>query len=156
MAALPLDTPLKDLSFVAFDTETTGLLPAQERIVEVSAVKFRLGTDEVEEFDELVDPGRRRAGGGATLRRDLDHGLPKLSDVVRPPRNLADRRLGLGRNGTPSAGSLLTGSLRSGSLSAGTIGAGRLAAGLRRARARTKSCQHQGSANPTGNQRDDS
>lgn len=45
-----------EITFVAFDFETTGLHPATDRIIELGAVKYRdrevLGT-----FDMLVDPG---------------------------------------------------------------------------------------------------
>lgn len=47
---------VSDITFVAFDFETTGLHPATDRIIELGAVKFRdrgvLGT-----FDMLVNPG---------------------------------------------------------------------------------------------------
>ena len=33
---------LTDITFVAFDTETTGLQPIVHRLVEVGAVRFRL------------------------------------------------------------------------------------------------------------------
>jgi DNA polymerase III epsilon subunit family exonuclease len=42
---------------VAFDTETTGLIPVQERVIELSAVKFTLDSSDYESFDELIDPG---------------------------------------------------------------------------------------------------
>ena len=45
-------------TFVAFDTETTGLWAASNRIVEIAAVKFRLGETVTESFQELVNPGR--------------------------------------------------------------------------------------------------
>ena len=47
---------VSDITFVAFDFETTGLHPATDRIIELGAVKFQdravLGT-----FDMLVNPG---------------------------------------------------------------------------------------------------
>ena len=45
-----------DITFVAFDFETTGLHPATDRIIEVGAVKFR-GPEILGTFDALVDPG---------------------------------------------------------------------------------------------------
>lgn len=53
------DTALKDLSFVVFDTETTGLDPASDAIVQIGAVRV-LGGRIVpgERFETLVDPGR--------------------------------------------------------------------------------------------------
>ena len=42
--------------FVAFDTETTGLIAGVDRIVEVAAVVFRAGTV-LDEHEQLIDPG---------------------------------------------------------------------------------------------------
>jgi DNA polymerase-3 subunit epsilon len=53
------DCPLSDLDCVVFDTETTGLVPHQDEIVQIGAVRVlhgRLIASEV--FDLLVDPGR--------------------------------------------------------------------------------------------------
>ncbi len=55
----PLPEYLTGATFVAFDTETTGLFAATNRVVEIGAVRFRLGQTEVEVFQELVNPGRR-------------------------------------------------------------------------------------------------
>ncbi|HZI94378.1 MAG TPA: exonuclease domain-containing protein [Patescibacteria group bacterium] len=43
--------------FVAFDTETTGLSPIGDRIVEIAAVAFRRDGSELDVFEQLVDPG---------------------------------------------------------------------------------------------------
>ena len=43
-------------SFVVFDTETTGLQPWRDRIIEIGAVRFRDG-EPAETFHSLVDPG---------------------------------------------------------------------------------------------------
>lgn len=45
-------------TFVAFDTETTGLWAISNKLVEIAAVKFRLTTPEFEEFQTLINPGR--------------------------------------------------------------------------------------------------
>ena len=44
-------------TFVVFDTETTGVVPATDRIIEIAAVKLR-GGQVVERFASLVHPGR--------------------------------------------------------------------------------------------------
>jgi len=50
-------TPLSNVIFVAFDTETTGLSPTKDRIVELGAVKFRSGKV-LETKSWLIQPGR--------------------------------------------------------------------------------------------------
>ena len=50
------DSDVRD--FVVFDTETTGLYPYNDRIIELGAVRFRDGRP-VERFHSLVNPERR-------------------------------------------------------------------------------------------------
>ena len=47
---------LTDVTFVAFDTETTGLHPIVHRLVEVGAIRFRLDGRELATFQQLIDP----------------------------------------------------------------------------------------------------
>ncbi len=49
-------SPLPE-TFVAFDTETTGLSPADDRIVEIAALTFASDGTETGTFEQLVDPG---------------------------------------------------------------------------------------------------
>lgn len=46
---------LKDINFVAFDLETTGLFPVTSKIIEIGAVKFNLD-GEISRFETLIDP----------------------------------------------------------------------------------------------------
>ena len=48
--------PLAEITFVAFDTETTGFSPANERIIEIGAVKYR-GGKIVASSHWLINPG---------------------------------------------------------------------------------------------------
>jgi len=60
MASLA-DTPLDALSYVVFDTETTGLLPTQgDEIVQIAALRL-MGQRivDAEQLDRLVHPGRK-------------------------------------------------------------------------------------------------
>jgi DNA polymerase-3 subunit epsilon len=45
-------------AFVAFDTETTGLWSPAHRLVEIAGVKFSIGSDKIETFAALINPGR--------------------------------------------------------------------------------------------------
>ena len=46
---------IKELTFVAFDIETTGLIPVVNRIVEIGAIKFT-NKKIIDTFEELIDP----------------------------------------------------------------------------------------------------
>lgn len=57
--ASALDRELAGLTFVSLDTETTGLSPRNAELVEVAAVRFRLGGQSgevLDQFEQLVDP----------------------------------------------------------------------------------------------------
>lgn len=46
---------LKELDFVVFDLETTGLFPVSSKIIEIGAVKFNLN-GKIDSFETLIDP----------------------------------------------------------------------------------------------------
>lgn len=52
-----LGTPLRDVTFVVFDLETTGGSSDEDTVTEIGAVKVR-GGEVLGEFGTLVDPGR--------------------------------------------------------------------------------------------------
>lgn len=47
---------LNDLTFVAFDVETTGLSAIACKLVELSGVKFKLGSGQIDTFSTLINP----------------------------------------------------------------------------------------------------
>lgn len=74
------------MRFVAFDLETTGIMPGVDRIVEVGAVRFVNGeVDAV--FSTLVDPlmpipiGASRVNG---ITDDMVKGKPKIETLLTP------------------------------------------------------------------------
>ena len=55
----PKDMKVDDLTYVVFDTETTGFNPGlHDQMIEIGAVKMYKG-EVVERFDELINPGRK-------------------------------------------------------------------------------------------------
>jgi DNA polymerase III epsilon subunit-like protein len=46
---------LTDLTFLAFDTEATGLFPIMHRLVEIGARRFRLDGRELATFQSLIN-----------------------------------------------------------------------------------------------------
>lgn len=58
---IPLSTPLEDLNFIVFDTETTGFqVSASDRIIEIGAVPVKgLQVQEKDLFQTYVNPNRQ-------------------------------------------------------------------------------------------------
>ncbi len=52
-----MDTWPPQTEFVAFDLETTGLAARFDRVVEIGAVRFTPDGDEIDRFQQLVNPG---------------------------------------------------------------------------------------------------
>lgn len=81
----PWPKDLRDLTFVSLDTETTGLSPRYCELVEVAAVRFRLGGEEMGRFDQLIDPGCRipyQASAVHGITDGMVRGKPKLEAVL--------------------------------------------------------------------------
>jgi DNA polymerase III epsilon subunit family exonuclease len=83
------DTPpcLTDLTFLAFDTETTGLHPIMHRLVEVGAIRFRLDGREVATFQQLIDPHIPIPPDVQQVHGITDHmvrGQPSIDHVLPP------------------------------------------------------------------------
>jgi DNA polymerase III epsilon subunit len=83
---------LTDITFVALDTETTGLQPIVHRLVEIGAVRFRLDGWELATFQQLIDPEIpippevQQVHGitDATVRRKptIEHVLPQFIEFL--------------------------------------------------------------------------
>jgi DNA polymerase-3 subunit epsilon len=57
------ETPLRDLTFVVFDSETTGLDPVKDDVVQLGAVRIVNGRIiRAEIFERLVNPGAIQQG----------------------------------------------------------------------------------------------
>ncbi len=81
------DCPLRVLSYISFDTETTGLQPsAGDRIVSLAGVRIVNGRVLTgESFSRLVDPGipiPRRASRIHGITDDMVSGKPALADIL--------------------------------------------------------------------------
>jgi DNA polymerase-3 subunit epsilon len=97
------DTPLAELTYTVFDTETTGLEPsAGDEIISIGAVRIvngRLLREEV--FDRLVDPRRPlRASSIAIhgIRPEMLEGQPALQTVLPAFHKFCEETVLVGHN----------------------------------------------------------
>jgi DNA polymerase-3 subunit epsilon len=75
---------LNEAEFVVLDTETTGLRPGADRVIEIAAVRLRAG-EIVASFQSLINPGRRippfitKFTG---ISQEMVNGAPSAKDVL--------------------------------------------------------------------------
>jgi len=78
---IPRDLAMADVTFVSFDTETTGLNPATERILEYGAIRFDMkGVQDSRNW--LINP-RRRIQAGARKVHGITHDMVKRERIFR-------------------------------------------------------------------------
>ena len=74
--------------FVVLDLETTGFSPEKDKIIEVAIGKYRIGDDQLEEyemFNRYVDPGRPIPTVITELTRITNEdvsGKPSIEDII--------------------------------------------------------------------------
>ena len=81
------DTPLADLAYTVFDTETTGLEPsAGDEIIQIGATRIVAGKlRRQESFEQLVDPERSVPAAGVAIhgiQPEQLHGQPTIATVL--------------------------------------------------------------------------
>lgn len=70
--------------FIVFDTETTGLSPAKDRILEIGAIKFKDGAP-VEKFHTYINPGRPIPEDASAINKITDEMVsdsPTISQIL--------------------------------------------------------------------------
>lgn len=76
--------PLKDIVFVAFDLETTGLFPITSEIIEIGAVKFNLN-GEISRYQQLIKPINKVTQDSYSIHNISNEMLedqPYISEVI--------------------------------------------------------------------------
>lgn len=82
------ETPLRHLAFTVFDSETTGLDPKTDAVVQLGAVRVVNGkVIETETFDTLVNPARPIPAYSTAV-----HGISDAMVATAPPFDTACRR----------------------------------------------------------------
>jgi DNA polymerase-3 subunit epsilon len=74
-----------ECEFAAFDLETTGLDAQSDRIVEIGAVRFDVGGQELGRFERLVNPGRPMPPGAQAVHGISDRdvaGAPRIEAIL--------------------------------------------------------------------------
>lgn len=84
-------TPLNALTLVALDTETTGLDPTKDRLVQIGAVRLTHGAEPTEEvFSTLVDPGGPIPAGSTAIHGIADEDVKGAPSAGTALQDLAE------------------------------------------------------------------
>ncbi len=75
-------TGLSDVTCVVFDTETTGLDPATDRIVQIAGLRITRGHLTGERFETLVNPGRPIPPGSTAIHGITDAMVADAPDMT--------------------------------------------------------------------------
>ncbi|ANZ58103.1 PolC-type DNA polymerase III [Fructilactobacillus lindneri] len=108
--------PLKDATYVVFDTETTGLSAIYDRVIELSAVKMQ-GNNVIEEFEEFIDPGfhlSEQTTNLTSITDDMVAGSKSEEEVFKLFREFCSDSIVVGHNVTFDVGFMNTGYERHG------------------------------------------
>lgn len=96
------DTPLSELTFTVFDTETTGLEPARHELIQIGAVRVLRGKLlETEAFDHLIKPVKPIPAASTLVHHisdDMVADAPPALDVVRQFYGYASGTVALAHN----------------------------------------------------------
>ena len=79
-STLPPETPLDDLPWLAFDTETTGLDPLRDRVVSIGALPYLGALPDGQTLDRLINPQRPMPPAARRI-----HGIDDAMLVDAPP-----------------------------------------------------------------------
>ncbi|MEM9012784.1 MAG: 3'-5' exonuclease [Pseudomonadota bacterium] len=81
------DRPLRDICFVVFDTETTGLSTTEDQVVQIGAVRVLNGRlVPGERFESFVDPGRPIPPASTRIHQVSDADVAGAPDFVAAGR----------------------------------------------------------------------
>jgi DNA polymerase-3 subunit epsilon len=79
------DLKLEEATFIAFDTETTGLYPLSSRLVEIGASRFNSSGERVSVFEQLINPEMPIPPGAQAVNHITDEmvrGQPTVDRVM--------------------------------------------------------------------------
>lgn len=108
---------ISTLDFVAFDTETTGLHPGSEGLVELAAVRFDLLTGGKEYFQTMINPGMPIPWAATRVHGitdDMVFDAPPIKDALPSFYQFLEGAIPVAHNAPFDIGFLALHSLRSG------------------------------------------